>query len=283
MKQKIFFLVILILAMSSCQKKKSQEEISRINLELCHKLQNEIFVCVAYVEDFGKGRDVKRFSPDARSKPYFCGAKWTTGYGSTIYPKGTVVKKKNKPISKAYAKQCVLAHLEKRVFPFIEKYVTRVLTESEILGTCMFVYNIGGENFSGYKANGKKFRKPSAFLAAINGNESIEDCARKMTGFRGSNGVRANGLLKRHWVQAAIFCGHLIALDLLDLKPASFYEIKNLKHFFAKDCADRDGYFSYKHDAEAIAWFKAQQAPTKSTLLILDKDTQKYFLAQNRR
>lgn len=278
MKTKLFLLLVLVCAASSCQKK-SQEEIAKANLEMCQKLENEIFACVAYVEDFGKGRDSKRFEENARSKPYFCGAKWTTGYGSTVYPKGTTVKKTNKPISKSYAKECAIAHLQKRVFPFICKYVTRELSETEMLGTCMFVYNIGGENFSGFKQNGEKFGNPSSFLQALNKGESAKKCARKMTGFRGSNGKRANGLLKRHWVQAAVFCGYITPEDLLKLKPSGFYQIKELNHFYEKDHADKDGYFTYKHDKKSIEWFKSQEVE-KNTLLILDKNTQSYFLAK---
>lgn len=255
----------------------NQAEISAYNLVMCQKYENEIFTCIAYVEDFGKGKNLNRFDPDFMSAPYFCGVRWTNGYGSTVYPKGSPIKKGDRKMSKAYGRKCAVAHLQKRVYPFICRYVTRKLSKTEIIGTCMFVYNIGGEAFSGHKANGAKKGNPCKFLIALNKHKNLDYCARRMTGFRAAGGSTAKGLLKRHWVQAAIFCGYLTAEDLLKLKPSSFYSIRNLNRLYVEPTSSRNGFLTYKHDEETLEWFKKTFASNDNTYKILDEEMQNYF------
>lgn len=144
-------------------------------------------------------------------KPYHCGVRWTVGYGSTIYPDGKRVSKKDTPISKAYAKACVYSHYDLNVWPWIEKYVTRKLTREQMKGTCSFIYNVGGETFSGHTKDGKVLQKPkkvtvttknkkgkkvtktktiwvdvepSSFLLAINAGKDDFETAICMNGYR---------------------------------------------------------------------------------------------------
>lgn len=257
-----------------------KDTVQQKNLTLCDSIIEKIFIGIAYVEDFGKGTDPKRFTPEAKAAIYHCGAAYTTGYGSTVYPEGKRVKKNDKKISKAYAKECAFAHLRKFVFPFIYRYVDVELSEEEAIGVCMFIYNVGGENFSGHRMTGEKFAEASEFLKAINQKQEVEACARKMTGFRSSGGKRAVGLLKRHWVQAAIFCGHLKVESLLKLKPANFYNIKDLSMLFANSNGDADDFYTYKHDSKTIDWFlNGNVSVEKSTYKILDVETQQLFAA----
>lgn len=251
----------------------TQQETVQNNMQKIAKNQAAIMAAIAYVEGFS-------------DKPYFCGAKQTIGYGSTIYPDGSRVKKNDKPIScklpvKYYkgaefkkGREYVKCHLEQAVYPFIEKYVTRDLSVEELLGTVLFVYNIGGESFSGHKKNGAVKGKPSAFLQALNsGQESALECAKKMTGFRSMNGKRANGLLKRHWVAMGLFMGKLQAEDLLKLKAAGFYDIKDMSFFYKKSSARNDGYWEPDFSDEKIEKFLTQQkSAEENTASILDQE-----------
>lgn len=242
----LIMVIIVVVGVKSCQQPVIKEDAKVANEKCYEACKEDLLICIAYVENF-------------KSKPYFCGAKWTIGYGTTIFPKGTRVTKNAKPISKAYAKECVYAHCDKRIKPYILKYVTRPLTKEEMLGCCMFIYNVGGENFAGYKGNGKKAGKPSAFLTALNNDDNRLKTCEKMTGFRASGGRRANGLLKRHWVQAAIFMGIITPEDLLGFRPADFYK-DNLSFYYKKVGANKQGYWEYDFSEEKIQKFVKQNS-----------------------
>lgn len=194
------------------------------------QLMEELLICIAYTENF-------------YAEPYFCGAKWTAGYGSTIDVYGNRITPSYGRVSKEFAKQCVFTHLRKRVFPYVRRYVKRPLTKSEFLGCCLFVYGAGNGNFA-----------KSAFLKAVNRGETPYQCARKMTGFTKSAGKRANGLLKRYWIVGAIYCGYLTPSDLKQMRPAGMYNY-NVAYFYHKGCGDEDGFWSYDFSAQKIKRF----------------------------
>ena len=132
---------------------------------------------------------------------YHCGARWTTWYGVTTTPDGKLLKKGQR-IPKATAKAWAFYHLRKNVYPFLA-YFDHKLTDEQIIGICLFAYNVGGEALTGYSAEGEKIKEPCEFFIAVNNGDAPEECVNKMTEYRKSAGKRANGLLKRHWVQGA--------------------------------------------------------------------------------
>ena len=192
-------------------------EVTPQDEEIYLNLEDELLICIAYVEDYS-------------STAYFCGARWTIGYGLTYYPNNSSVKRHD-TIDKLTAQKYTKYHLRKRVFPYVNKYIKRKLTRQELIGTCMFVYNIGSGNF-----------KKSAFLKAVNNGLSPLQCARRMTEFTKSAGRFAPGLVKRSWIQAAIYCDYLSPYDLLDLKPAGFYN-ESVSYFTLGRA--QDGYYNY--------------------------------------
>lgn len=123
--------------------RQNPESICQKNLERCEHLENEMLVCIAFVEDF-------------ISKPYFCGARWTIGYGSTVLADGKRVTKKTPAISKAKAKNLTLSHIRKHIYPFF-KYVKRELSDEEILGTVMFIITSAEKTFPDMMKNIIKF------------------------------------------------------------------------------------------------------------------------------
>ena len=204
-------------------------EISPKNEDFYLGIEDELIICLAYVEDY-------------KSTSYFCGKRWTIGYGSTIYTDGTRVKS-NETIDMLSAQKCVRAHLRKHVFPYIDQYVKRPLTRQEIIGTSMFVYNIGPGNF-----------KNSDFLQALNNGVTPFECSRRMTEFTKSAGKVAKGLLKREWVQSAIYCGYITPYDLLELKPAGFYNYR-VEDFYKSPHRMNDGYYSYDFSNQKLQEF----------------------------
>ena len=198
------------------------------NRDFYLSIEDEIIICIAYVENY-------------YSQAYFCGARWTIGYGSTIYADGSRVKSGD-TISMIDAQNCARTHLRKRVFPYIDKYVKRELSRAEIIGTSLFIYNVGAGNFAN-----------SAFLQAVNDGQSAVECVRRMTEFTKSAGQFAPGLLKREWVQGAIYCGYISPYDLLDLTPAGFYNYGVGEYFGSS--RSWDGYYNPKYSDKAIKNF----------------------------
>lgn len=240
----------------------TQEQISSANRATYEAYKQEILICIAFVEDF----HAKSYHDKA--------ARWTIGYGTTVYPNGQRVSKKDKEISKEYAKTCVYAHCDKRVSPWI-RYVKRPLTPEQMLGACVFIYNIGGEKFSGHKANGEKFAEPSNFLTYINAGKDDAETAKTMNGFRcvtDKNGKKklAPGLPKRHWIEGALYQGLITADDLLHSQPAKFYEKKygfDLSFYYK---SQNGPYWEHDYSREKIQEFlKKNRSDTHNVQAIL--------------
>ena len=189
---------------------------------------------------------------------YHCGARWTTWYGVTTTPDGKFLKKGQR-IPKATAKAWAFEHLRKHVYPFLSHF-TRKLTDEQIIGVCLFIYNVGGEELTGYNKDGEKVQKPCKFFISVNQNEAPEKCVNKMTEYRKSAGKRANGLLKRHWVQGAAYLGILTADNIGDLEPRKFYQTKNFGNYYWVDKerqpqVGKDGFYRLRFDDVTVNTF----------------------------
>ena len=182
---------------------------------------------------------------------YHCGARWTTWYGVTTTPEGKLLKKGQR-ISKATAKEWAFYHLHKNVYPFLA-YFDHKLTDEQIIGICLFAYNVGGEALTGYSLQGEKLKEPCEFFIAVNNGDAPEECVNKMTEYRRSAGKRANGLLKRHWVQGAAYLGILTAKNIGELEPRKFYQTKNFGNYYWVDkerqpLEDENGFYRLRYD-----------------------------------
>lgn len=182
---------------------------------------------------------------------YHCGARWTTWYGVTTTPDGKFLKKGQR-IPKATAKAWAFYHLRKNVYPFLA-YFDHKLTDEQIIGICLFAYNVGGEALTGYSAEGEKIKEPCEFFIAVNNGDAPEECVNKMTEYRKSAGKRANGLLKRHWVQGAAYLGILTSNNIGELEPRKFYQTKNFGNYYWVDkerqpLEDENGFYKMRYD-----------------------------------
>ena len=218
------------------------------NLQRADELIEDIFTFVAYTEgDKGQG------------KPYYCGARWTTWYGVTVKPDGSRVKKNDPVIPKATGKEWCLHHLRCYVIPFFTYFDGRKLSDQEIIASALFIYNVGGENVTGYNKDGIAVGKRSCFLDAVNNGKSAEYCVNCLTGFRSSGGKRANGLLKRHWVEGAVYLGILNSENVLTLCPTKFYETHNMGNYYwldkRKNIVKRNDFCQLRFDDTTIKTF----------------------------
>lgn len=189
---------------------------------------------------------------------YHCGARWTTWYGVTTTPDGKLLKKGQR-ISKATAKAWAFYHLRKNVYPFLA-YFDHKLTDEQIIGICLFAYNVGGEALTGYSAEGEKIKEPCEFFIAVNNGDAPEECVNKMTEYRKSAGKRANGLLKRHWVQGAAYLGILTSNNIGELEPRKFYQTKNFGNYYWVDkerqpLEDENGFYKMRYDDATVNTF----------------------------
>lgn len=189
---------------------------------------------------------------------YHCGARWTTWYGVTTTPEGKLLKKGQR-IPKATAKAWAFYHLRKNVYPFLA-YFDHKLTDEQIIGICLFAYNVGGEALTGYSAEGEKIKEPCEFFIAVNNGDAPEECVNKMTEYRKSAGKRANGLLKRHWVQGAAYLGILTSNNIGELEPRKFYQTKNFGNYYWVDkerqpLEDENGFYKMRYDDATVNTF----------------------------
>ena len=81
-----------------------------------------------------------------------------------------------------------------------------------------------------------------------------------MTEYRRSAGKRANGLLKRHWVQGAAYLGILTAKNIGDLEPRKFYQTKNFGNYYWLDkkrelTKDKSGFYKLRFDDMTVNTF----------------------------
>ena len=189
---------------------------------------------------------------------YHCGARWTTWYGVTTTPEGKLLKKGQR-IPKATAKAWAFYHLRKNVYPFLA-YFDHKLTDEQIIGICLFAYNVGGEALTGYSAEGEKIKEPCEFFIAVNNGDAPEECVNKMTEYRKSAGKRANGLLKRHWVQGAAYLGILTSNNIGELEPRKFYQTNNFGNYYWVDqerqpLEDENGFYKMRYDDATVNTF----------------------------
>ena len=220
------------------------------NVARANQLSEDIFSFICLVEG--------GVLNEKTGENYHCGARWTTWYGVTTTPEGKLLKKGQR-IPKATAKAWSFEHLRKNVYPFLV-YFKHKLTDEQIIGICLFVYNVGGEALTGYSAEGEKIKEPCEFFIAVNNGDAPEECVNKMTEYRKSAGKRANGLLKRHWVQGAAYLGILTARNIGDLEPRKFYQTKNFGNYYWVDkerqpIADENGFYKMRYDDATVNTF----------------------------
>ena len=238
------------------QKGKNNEE--RLKLA-----EDKIVATIAFMENYF-------------DEPFVSGGAVTIGYGSCYKDNGERVSACDGKINKETAKKYTLAALRRDVFPTIEKYVKRDLSESQLIAVSSFIYAIGSSNFAGigYDKEGNK-KQPCEFLKAINAGKSNFECARKLSGWsKAGGGIPHPGLLKQHWVKMALFCHRIKPEQLFDLTPASIYNFK-ISDLYKSSRRDRDGYYTPKLDDATINRVLSSSRGSLKVWHILDEKLKK--------
>lgn len=204
---------------------------SKNGQRLC-QIENKIVAMIALMENY-------------EAYPYMSGGAATIGYGSCYKPNGMPVTMRDAPIDKTTARLYTQAHLRKDVFPAIEKYVHKDLDDGQLMAVSAFIYAVGSANFAGlgYDDHGRK-RQPSEFLKAVNSGKSDFECARKLSGWKtAGGGILHEGLLKRRWLEMALYCHRLEPKELLDMTPGGHFNLA-VHDLYKHGCADKDGYYT---------------------------------------
>lgn len=212
---------------------------SKNGQRLC-QIENKIVAMIALMENY-------------EPYPYMSGGAATIGYGSCYKPDGSPVTMNDAPIDKTTARLYTQAHLRKDVFPAIEKYVKKDLDDSQLMAVSAFIYAVGSANFAGlgYDDNGRR-RQPSEFLKAINSGKSDFECARKLSGWKtAGGGILHEGLLKRRWLEMALYCHRVQPQELLDMSPGGHFNL-SVRDLYKYGRADKDGYYTPKMDDATI-------------------------------
>jgi lysozyme len=116
----------------------------------------------------------------------------TIGIGSTVYPNGNHVTMSDPPITLEYAKEICEFHLQKRVYPHVQK-VTIPLKQNQIDALCSFIYNIGGQSFDS-----------STLLKKINSGAPCSEITAQFLRWKNAGGQPI--LLARRKRESALYC-----------------------------------------------------------------------------
>lgn len=129
------------------------------------------------------------------SKPYLCPAGIPTiGWGSTIYENGVQVKLNDKPITEKEGNELLLAHINKRILPYLIKYgFDKTLTNNQLSAIVSLIYNIGWNNFV-----------KSTLLAKLIAEE-YDIAANEFLKWIYGSGKKLPGLIKRREAERDLF------------------------------------------------------------------------------
>lgn len=223
-----------------------------LNAESFDRCLEDIVVSVVYTSGFS-------------AETYITGERYAYGYNNTVV--GDRLVKEDETTLPQEAYQTTVDHLQKHVKPFF-RHVNRVLSDGEIVALANFMYNIGGERFTGFSAEGAEVCRPSRLFAAVNENLSADKCARYFTGFRSAGGITNDGLLKLRWLQAALYLEIITPGDLKTANAAGIFGM-SVHELFGQDYPEKDGYYTPKFDNQTIADVMKQPGVGKTTADIL--------------
>ena len=160
-------------------KHKTNNEAFYYNYKKAQNLEAEILCCIATFENF-------------RDTAYICEAgEETIGYGTRYYPNGRKVRLGDR-ITKEDAYKYAAHHLRKYVYP-VFKHIDKELSPSEVVATCMFVYNMDETEV-----------KDSHYFKVLSSNASEYKKSVAISKYRSVKGKRSYGLIGRRGYEGFI-------------------------------------------------------------------------------
>lgn len=124
----------------------------------------------------------------------------TVGWGTTVFPDGSKVKKGDR-ITAERAEECLVYHLEHVCLPALERIpMWEVMNENRKGALFSFAYNMGD-------FYGRKNRESITALCDLPLVWNDKERVRKVFGlYRKSNGIVMAGLIRRREAEAELFC-----------------------------------------------------------------------------
>jgi len=160
-----------------------------------------------------------------RGKAYKCPAgKPTIGYGTTKYPNGLHVAIGDMIVTREYAENLLMDHINKEVRPYIKKYVLTPLNSNQRGALESFIYNLGSDAF-----------RKSTLRKKINAGD-FYGAAREIGRFYYADGKMLKGLVNRRMDEMVLFLTPSYVndnqVDEVEYKKPTFFE--RLINFFKK-------------------------------------------------
>ncbi len=132
------------------------------------------------------------------SDPYLCPAEVATiGYGTTVYPDGTVVTLEDDPITKEQGLLLLLEDVNREYAPSVDELVTSDVNQSQFDAMTSLTYNIGAGAFGG------------STLLAYNNVDEWQQAADEFDKWVYSNGEVLQGLVNRRATEKALYLSEL--------------------------------------------------------------------------
>ena len=136
-----------------------------------------------------------------RSNAYWdaTGKVWTIGYGTTVYPDGSKVKKGD-VVSKARAVECMEHDVLTIRKPALERGLKVPQNDNQMAALICFAYNVGVGSVAS-----KKGLLGSGLMRAINSGQPSATCASYFAAWNKSGGKVLSGLVRRRAAEAKLY------------------------------------------------------------------------------
>lgn len=169
---------------------------------------------------------------DCAFESYFCGVRWTIGIGNTVHPDGSRVRPGEKLKDINEAMKMVQAHLEKYVYPQLQNYVTPNLNQQQKAALISLFYNVNPVSLTGVDDFGVRKKGPSKLIQSINQGLPVEECMDDFMEFRFGGGKELKGLIKRRYLEAMYFAGHIKPNEILNFMVSGYGNANHQKLYY---------------------------------------------------
>ncbi len=133
-----------------------------------------------------------------RSEAYLCASNVPTiGFGTTVYPDGTVVTLDDDPISKEEGLLLLLEDVNIEYAPSVDELVTSDINQSQFDAMTSFTYNVGAGAFG------------SSTLLAYNNVDEWQQAADEFDKWIYADGEVLQGLVNRRATEKALYLSEL--------------------------------------------------------------------------
>lgn len=144
-----------------------------------------------------------------RLEAYFCGMRWTYGFGCTYREDGSRVQKRDVLPDVPAATKLMGKHMEQKIFWQLDDYLHRAdLNSQQMAALLSLFYNVNPRSLTGVNDEGVRERPESRLFQKLNAGKPWEECAEEFMSFcRSGKGEYLDGLAKRRALEVLYSLG----------------------------------------------------------------------------